>query len=150
MVEKVSDPWSVTAERVGALLRDGTEKDWGVEQQEAAARMGLAPNTISRWWMGRGIKEKQFSHLFGLLATSPAFHKRLLETLGIDAPWEPMEGELARRVALVRAGYNSDNKIVRRALETLEAALEAVGEEPGEPPGGAVPTSPTRASHAGA
>lgn len=146
MVEKISDPWSVTAEQVGALLRDGTEQDWGVEQQQVAAFMGLAPNTISRWWKGQGIKDRQFGYLFGLLSTSPAFLKRLMETVGIDAPWQPMEGELARRVGLVRAAYKSDNRVVRRALETLEAALEAVNERPAEPPGGAEPAATPRAS----
>jgi hypothetical protein len=143
LVEKIANPWSVTPEQVGALLRDGTLDDWGMEQQNAAAYLRIAPNTVSRWWQGKGIKDKQFSHLFGLLVESPFFLKRLLETLGIEAPWEPMQGDLARRVALVKAAYRSDNKVVRMALETLEAALEAVGEEPvRSPPGASQATGP--------
>lgn len=126
MVEKIADPWNTTAEEVGALLKAGTTQDMRVEQKEVAVRMGVAPNTVSRWWAGEGVKEDQFSYLFGMLAESAPFRKRLLTALGIPVAGllETVDDELQRKLDLVRAAHGHESDGVQTLWTSMSLLLK--------------------------
>ena len=103
-----------------------------------ARKLKTTDATISTYRESGGQKVNAVKLLRYIADQSDEGRRAVAALFSLDAPEDLLDTELARRIALVRRAYQSDNELVRETLAHLETVLRFVARDD-EPPAHAPP-----------